>query len=297
MVQRFSFTLIACIFLSACGVRDAQARDTLTVMSFNIRYGTANDGENHWDKRRDMLIALLGRHAPDIVGVQEALRFQLDEIRAALPFYADAGVGRDDGNTAGEYSAVLFRTDRLASLEEETFWFSDTPVKPGSMTWGNSYPRVCTWTRLVSKQSGGTFYIYNVHLDHVSQPSREKSSAALARKILERDQPDPVVVTGDFNAGENNPAIRFLKAESQLIPETARIRLVDTYRIINPEQTAVGTFHGFRGNRDGEKIDYVFVEPETAVLDAAILHDNEEGRYPSDHFPVMARIVLSSRGK
>ncbi|MBX2992074.1 MAG: endonuclease/exonuclease/phosphatase family protein [Bacteroidetes bacterium] len=280
--------------------RAANDSPQLTIMTFNIRYGTANDGEDHWEKRKEMVFDLLRRHSPDIVGVQEALRFQLDEIRAALPEYAVVGVGRDDGKTAGEYSAILFRTDRLASLEEETFWFSDTPEIPGSMTWGNLFPRLCTWTKLVEKNTGSTFYIYNLHLDHVSQPSRERSVVALAGKIRSRKNPDPVIVTGDFNAGEQNDAIRFLKGDgstSLSVPENERIRLLDTYRMIHPDETIVGTFHAFKGNIDGDKIDFVFVEPETHVLDAAILHDNINGRYPSDHFPVMAKILLMPRAE
>lgn len=272
----------------------------LTVMTFNIRYGTAKDGEDHWGKRKEMVFDLLRRYSPDVVGVQEALRFQLDEIRAALPEYDEVGVGRDDSKTAGEYSAILFRTDRLASLEEETFWFSDTPDIPGSMTWGNSIPRICSWTRLAEKSSGRSFYVYNLHLDHISQPSREKSVVALARKILSRSNPNPAIVTGDFNAGEQNPAIQFLKgsgAVSLSVPANERLRFLDTYRVLHPDETAVGTFHAFKGNRDGDKIDFVFVEPETRILEAAILHDNTNGRYPSDHFPVTATILLTPHGK
>lgn len=158
----------------------------LSIMTFNIRYGTAPDGDDRWEKRKQMVFELLERFSSDIIGVQEAQRFQLDEIREALPHYAETGVGRDDGKTAGEYSAILYRADRFALVEEETFWFSDTPGIPGSMTWGNSYPRICTWTRLEERSTSRTFYVYNVHLDHVSQPSREKSVAALVQKIQQR---------------------------------------------------------------------------------------------------------------
>ncbi|HEX9656892.1 MAG TPA: endonuclease/exonuclease/phosphatase family protein [Bacteroidota bacterium] len=267
----------------------------LKVMTFNIRYGTASDGEDQWEKRKEMLFELLMRYSPDIIGVQEALRFQLDEIRHALPEYAEVGRGRDDGKTGGEYSAILFRVDRFTSLEEETFWFSDTPTVPGSVTWGNSFPRICTWTRIAEKMSGRSFYVYNVHLDHVSQASREKSVATLAQKLRSREHSDPVIVTGDFNAGEKNRAIQFLKGQESpgvSAPNDERIHLVDSYRCLHPHETAVGTFHAFSGNRGGEKIDFIFVERGTTVVEAAILHNSLNGRYPSDHFPVTARIVL-----
>jgi endonuclease/exonuclease/phosphatase family metal-dependent hydrolase len=135
-------------------------------------------------------------------------------------------------------------------------------------------------------------YVYNLHLDHVSQPSREKSVAALVEKIRRRTPIDPVVVMGDFNAGEQNPAIRFLKGERSLAAVTRPMLFVDSFRSLHPTDSAAGTFHAFRGERGGEKIDHIFVEPQAVVLDAAILHTETDGRYPSDHFPVTARIRI-----
>lgn len=256
----------------------------LKVMTFNIRYGTADDGEDRWEARKEMLFTLIREQSPDILGVQEALRFQLDEIRAAIPGYDVVGAGRDDGKTKGEYSAILYRSARFQRMDDETFWFSDTPDVPGSMTWGNTFPRICTWTGLMDNRSGKSLYVYNLHLDHISQPSREKSVIALAAKIRQRDNEDPVIVMGDFNAGERNPAILFLKGEK------SPIRFVDTFRSLHPADSTVGTFHAFHGDRNGEKIDYIFVELRTVIRDAAILYANTGGRYPSDHFPVTARI-------
>src|SRR5690606_12494158 len=125
----------------------------LRVMKFNIRYGTANDGEDHWDKRKDMVVEVLRRHRPDIVGLQEALRFQIDFIREALPAYEELGVGREDGKRAGEYTVILHLKDRFSAEEQGTFWLSDTPEVPGSRTWGNRIPRICTWARFEDKRS------------------------------------------------------------------------------------------------------------------------------------------------
>ncbi|GEM_PF-29758 len=268
----------------------------LLVMSFNIRYGTADDGENSWPNRREMAVDVLRRHAPDVVGLQEALRFQIDEIRQSLPPYGEIGVGRDDGKTRGEYSAILWRTDRLKVLQSGTFWLSDTPEVPGSTSWGNAITRICTWGRFLHKSSGKAFYLFNVHLDHQSQPSREKSVVLLAQRMRDREHRDPVIVTGDFNAGESNPAVRYLKGDASLgigdVVAPSDTRLVDTFRVLHPEATEVGTFNRFQGDRSGEKIDYVFVRPGRMVVEAAILHDNDDGRYPSDHFPVLARLSL-----
>jgi len=192
---------------------EIQDPPSLRIMSFNIRYGTADDGENSWPNRRDLLIGALRDEAPDLVGTQEALRFQLDFIKESLPEYGEIGVGRVDGRESGEYSAILYNKEKVEPLDSGTFWFSDTPGIPGSTSWGNTITRICTWARFSDIEGGRTFYLFNLHLDHRSQESREKSVELLADRILSRSHPDPVIVTGDFNAGEDNPAIRYLKGE------------------------------------------------------------------------------------
>lgn len=186
----------------------------LRVMTFNIRYGTANDGDDRWENRRGLVMDVIKSNNPDVLGLQEALRFQIDEIRAAFPEYAEVGVGRDDGKTKGEYSAILYRTPQLklsgeGPADSGTFWLSDTPEKIGSKTWGNGITRICSWARL-READGREFYVYNVHLDHQSEPSRRKSAVLLAERIEHRSVRAPVIVTGDFNCGESSQAIRFL---------------------------------------------------------------------------------------
>jgi endonuclease/exonuclease/phosphatase family metal-dependent hydrolase len=270
----------------------------LRVMSFNIRYGSANDGRNRWDNRRDMVFDIFRNHKPDVAGLQEALSFQIDEILEALPQFGMVGVGRDDGKKEGEYCPVLYNRERFYFDESGTFWLSDTPEVPGSITWGNACTRICTWARFVERKSGRAFYIYNVHLDHQSQPSRVKSVILLAERISQRKHKDPFIVTGDFNAGESNPAILYLKGEAALGYRKGGesknpLPLVDTFRVLYPDANGVGTFNQFRGIRSGDKIDYIFTTPGVKVLDSAILHDNVEGRYPSDHFPVIAKLDLA----
>ncbi len=262
-------------------------------MTFNIRYGTANDGPDHWTKRREMLFQVFRDQRPDVVGLQEALIFQLDEIRQALPEYGTIVAGRDDGKAGGEACAILYRSARFEVNEQGTFWLSDTPEMPGSRSWGNNITRICTWARLRDRQTGGRFYMYNTHLDHQSQPARELGAELIARRMGQRSHPDQIILTGDFNAGEGNPVVRYLKGENPAVasktgPCAAVPPLVDTYRVLHPDETTVGTFNGFSGKRDGEKIDYVLASPQWKVLEAFIVYDNTNGRYPSDHFPVMA---------
>jgi len=308
--MRFLRIIILCLWVflglwcrqgfAGAGPNPAETYDLkLRVMSFNIRYGTANDGENHWKNRRDMVFDLLRNHKSDVVGLQEALKFQIDEIIKAVPMFGMVGVGRDDGKTKGEYCAILYNRERLAVGQSGTFWLSDTPDVPGSITWGNDCTRICTWTRFVEKNSGKAFYVYNLHLDHVSQPSREKSVVLVAERIGQRKNKEPFVITGDFNAGENNPAILFLKGKAALDNRMGGqsknpLAVVDTFRVLHPDAKDVGTFNQFKGNRKGDKIDYIFTTPDVKVLEAAILRDNINGRYPSDHYPVKAELGFGS---
>lgn len=274
-----------CLCLGALALHAAQP-EPLDVMSFNIRYGTANDGGNSWPARRGLLFDVIREQNADVVGLQEALDFQIDEIVAAAPSYAVAGVGRDDGARKGEYAAILFRKDRLHVAASGTFWFSDTPETVASKTWGNRITRICTWARLVDRD-GRAFWFYNVHLDHESQPSRVRSVALLRERIDARAFPgEPVIVTGDFNVGEANPALGAL---------TAGGAFVDTFRVAHPGEKTAGTFTGFRHEQTGgDKIDYVFVQPGVTVLSAAIVRTSLANRYPSDHFPVVARVAFGN---
>jgi endonuclease/exonuclease/phosphatase family metal-dependent hydrolase len=273
--------LVLVVGLGLAVAAQAAAQQPLDVMSFNIRYGTANDGENRWEARREQLFALLKAENPDVVGLQEALHFQIDEILAAVPGYRMVGVGRTDGGQGGEYVAILYRASRLSVRQTNTFWLSDTPDVVRSNTWGAALERICTWA-LFDDKLGTPFYLYNLHMDHISQPAREKSAALVLDRIAARTPALPVVVTGDFNTGESNPVTKAMLG-----------RFRDTYRVLHPDATEVGTANQFKpGMTTGEKIDYVFVEPGTEVLSAEIVRTAANGRYPSDHFPVTARVRL-----
>jgi len=292
--RRLLASLIAgaatCVAVLAQGQAGSAPADPLTVMTFNVRYATANDGDNRWANRKAMLFDVIRDANADLIGLQEALDAQLGEIVAASPAYGVVGVGRDDGKTRGEYAAILYRRDRFHVSDAGTFWFSDTPAVPASKSWGNNITRICSWARFVDR-GGRAFWHYNLHLDHESQPSRERSTVLLAERIAARRQLDePVVVTGDFNVGEDNPAILTLLAPR---PSGQAPLLIDTFRARYPTEKTVGTFNGFVSTAiDGPKIDYILVLPGTEVLDAAIVRTSREGRFPSDHFPVTARFRL-----
>jgi endonuclease/exonuclease/phosphatase family metal-dependent hydrolase len=255
----------------------------LRVVSLNIRNGRACDGVNSWPFRRGWVPDYIRGLDADVVGLQEAYASQVVAVQRALSGYACVGVGRDNGKRAGEFCPIYVRSARFRVLEHGTFWLSDTPDVPGSRTWGNTLPRICTWA-LLDAIGGARFRVCNLHLDHASPHARMLSVGLLRERVAEWAGISPVVVMGDFNAGERDPAM------SALLGGEAGLR--DTFRAVHPDAADVGTFHGWKGARDGAKIDYILATPDVTVLDAAIEHDTVRGRLPSDHWPVTALIRI-----
>ena len=284
-----SLVCAAAVLLSSAAAKEDELTEPveppcdLEIVTFNIRYLNQNEeGDNHWRIRKQLVIDAILEFKADIFGLQEALRQQLDEIAPALPGYTEFGIGRDDGKTRGEYSPILFRSDRFELDEKDsgTFWLSDTPETVGSTTWGNKIPRICTWARLTDKQSQRSFYVFNTHWDHQSQPARLGAARLINQRIAARQHPaEPVILMGDFNATKDNPAILEIAGT-----------LRDSFSIRHPERADSATFHGFEGGKQGQKIDHIFVPPNTKVSDAAILYFNRDGVYPSDHYPVRAAL-------
>ncbi len=278
---------LALTLLLLAGPLAAQA--PVRVLSFNIRYGTANDGDHAWPNRRNHVVTVIRDHAPHLIGLQEALDFQLTELGAALPQYQRFGVGRDDGKAAGEYAAILVDTLRFRVLTNGTFWFSDTPEVPGSKHWGNGITRIASWIRVVDRATSDTIRVYNNHWDHISQPSREQSAAMVLQRIATDGSPrDAIVVTGDFNADEENPAARAMISST-------RAPLRDAFRVIHPNATVFGTFNGFGGDSTRGKIDYILTDPGWQVHDAGIDRRRFGALWPSDHFAVWATLVRAPR--
>ncbi len=264
---------------------EPEAPVTLEIMTFNIRYPNKDDGPNFWKHRTQLVADVMRKSMPDVIGLQEAMRSQLDDLAALLPEYVEIGIGRDDGKTAGEYSAILYKKSVLQSTESGTFWLSNTPEVAGSRTWHHVCPRVCTWSHFKHLTSGQAFYVFNTHWDHESEEARTRSVELMAERIERRKHPgDPFLITGDFNCGESSGPIQALRQ---------RLTLRDSFRIVHPKEKEIGTFHGWSGRMDGDKIDYIWMDPTLTALEAEIIHTQRDGRYPSDHFPVCAKVQLA----
>lgn len=273
--------------------------DTVRVLTFNIRYGSANDGPDRWEFRAPRVIETMRELAADIAGLQEAEAFQIQELLVALPQFAAVGVARDDGRTRGEACPILYDRTRFTVAATGTFWLSDTPNKPGSISWDNVCTRVCTWARFIDLKSGRGLYVYNLHYDHVGQQSRENASkqvrAHFFQQTTQESANDPLIVLGDLNAPEDNAAIRSLKGEQSSEANDDKLQLRDTYRVFHPN-TPAGTFTGFQPDNDGgtRKIDYILIGPGLMTKAADIDRRKIDGRYPSDHFPVWADLMWRS---
>jgi endonuclease/exonuclease/phosphatase family metal-dependent hydrolase len=250
----------------------------MKVMTYNVRYMTAEDGDNAWPYRKESLFALIREHDPDVLGLQEALKPQLDEIMAAAPGYKLVGVGRDDGREAGEYAALLLKENKFVVLEQGVFWLSDTPEVPGSRSWGNNVTRICTWAKV---RFGDTLMrLACTHWDHESQESRERSGL-LIPSMIPSDL--PWMLLGDFNVGLSNPALKILLDSG----------LRDSWRDLNPDAKEPATFTGFSKEVEfGDKIDDILISKQWAPTAAGIDRRTGGASYPSDHFPVWATLKL-----
>jgi len=262
----------------------------IKVMSFNIRSGTAKDGDNSWPLRKELVTETIRLFDPDLLGMQEVLKFQADYLGEQFPDYESYGVGRNDGVDDGEFALVFFKRERFELMNSGHFWLSETPEEVGSKSWDTALPRIATWVLLKDKTTDHQQIIFgNTHFDHKGVEARHQS-AKLIRRRIESVTPDiPIIVTGDFNTHEElEPYAALVRGVGSNEPS-----LVDTYRIIHPlTQEQEGTFGGFQGRRGGNRIDWILTTPDITTLNAAINYTNEDGRYPSDHYPVEAVLLL-----
>lgn len=259
----------------------------LSVMSYNIRCGHCdNNNSNNWDSRKDMLLAVIQKHNPEILGLQEAVDFQLKYLLSNLPEYHYFGTGRNaDGTDEGCY--ILYKRDvvTIDSLHSGTKWFSSTPDVPGSNDMGDLYKRIVTFARFKMIQTNKKFYIFNTHLTYLDS-LQVRYINFLSDIIKQRAVQDPFILTGDFNADEASLAMQQLHANFH----TAR--LLDTFRDVYPKNE-LSTFNFFTGKKDGRKIDYIFIEADHfQTVNASCDTTQLNGKYPSDHNAMTAVIRI-----
>lgn len=274
-------------FVLACSLlmihqSSAQKNAPIRVASYNLRYNTPNDGVNAWPNRKEMVKGLIRYHGFELFGVQEALRGQMNDL-LELSDFAYLGKGRDDGKEAGEHSAIFYKKDRFKVLDSGDFWLSETPDKPGKGWDATCCNRICSWAKFKDLTTKKDFFFFSVHFDHQGVVARRESGKLMVQKIKEIAKNAPVICVGDLNS----------------TPETEQVKTIetllnDTYRVTaTPPYGPVGTFNAFKFDAPmKQRIDYIFVSKDIAVNNYAVLTDALEQRYPSDHQPVVATVVL-----
>jgi endonuclease/exonuclease/phosphatase family metal-dependent hydrolase len=253
----------------------------LELITYNIRMNTPSDGKHAWPQRREHVFSLIRFHRAQVFGVQEALPEQMDELAAAFPDFAYEGVGRDDGDRAGEFSAVFYSNERFRKLDGGTFWLSESPEEC-SYGWDAACRRVCSWVKLEEPSSHRILYVFNTHFDHKGMEARRNSARLILSKISEITGGEgPVVLCGDFN----------LAPDTEPIAEI-REQLGDAFEVTElPPYGSVGTYHGFTYDDPvEERIDYVFVSKEVRVLRYGALTDSRDRTFFSDHLPVLVTL-------
>ncbi|HSJ66498.1 MAG TPA: endonuclease/exonuclease/phosphatase family protein [Anditalea sp.] len=277
--MKLIYTIILCMLFGPFTKVEGQ---TLNIATYNIRFDSPTDEGNMWPDRSSHLINLIKFHQMDIIGTQEGMHHQLEDVKDGLEF-PYIGVGRDKGDEDGEFSAIFYNPSKIEVLEENTFWLSETPDTP-SKGWDAQYNRVCTYGKFKHEEVG-TFYVFNIHYDHMGQTAREESSKLLVRKIQEINADGlPVILMGDFNVTPDNPAYKTIISSP----------LQDSReKSITPPIGPEGTFNAFQWDFLPKNIiDHIFVSDQFKIHRHGILSDNYGKKYPSDHFPVLVEVGL-----
>ncbi len=295
MIIRFLFITLTC-FISTFYI---QANETeqisipVIVMSYNIRV-PVDKTPNDWQSRKALAWQVIETRQPDVIGFQEMVENQRDDLLANSSLYTAFGDGRDSDRT-GESCTIFYLHDKwsLDQNDSGTFWYSSTPDVSGSMDWGNDYIRIATWVRLVNKESGQGFYVYNTHWDFLDD-FQLKAVTLLTQKIAKRKyQQEPYIVMGDLNAVPNSPAIINLLKPNSISPmQDVWLAAQQSNKLDNVNDNSGFTFHGFSGQAN-RRIDYIFSSVNLRnVQNMEVVIDQKNGNYPSDHFPLMVELIF-----
>ena len=254
----------------------------IAVLSYNIRYNSSGDGLDVWDLRKNELINQIKQLDPISFGVQEATLTQMKDLEAGLSDYDYVGVGRDDGATKGEFSAIFYKSSEMKVLQENTFWLSETPEKV-SVGWDAALPRIFTYAKFELMASKKQFWHFNTHFDHLGEIARAESAKLIVSKIADlASSGDAVVLSGDFNAEPHEEPILVLNHSFE--DPTDRVKL----------QGPVGTFSGFQLNAPLERrIDYIFTKNMEVKTYRHLDTKRANGRWISDHLPVFLYFDLN----
>lgn len=276
MMKKVIMMLLAAITLMGCASEDKKA--TVRWSTFNLRYDNQGDAPNNWDNRKERVATFVKEQKLDVVGTQEVLHNQFEDMKNMLPGFEGIGIGRDDGKTKGEYSAIFYRKEMFDALDSGTFWLAENPDSVGMMGWDAACTRVATWAKLQHKATGKVIMAVNTHFDHVGVEARKNSALLIIRKIKEIVGDQPAVLTGDFNVTDESDAYQTIT--------TNEFVLKDAHKIAEEATGVAYTFHGFERVpvEERSKIDFVFVTPQVKVK-SSFVPAEVPGAILSDHCP------------
>ena len=287
-------TLVATLLVAALGAGAApsvSAQVPLDVMTFNIRTASGRDGDNAWPHRKELVVATIERFAPQVVGVQEALAEQIEYLDAMLPAYRWLGIDRglNGGVGLSEATPIFYRHDELSPIESGNFWLTSTPDTPpvrrddGRRRRGGG--RIVTWARFYHRESGRQIYVFNTHFTLRRGQSQLDSADLIATRAAALPVGTAVIVLGDFNnSAEDSDTWRAATARG----------LRDAWVIADNQRGPTATYGDFGPPKEalGERVDWILVGERVEVGWVETVLDNDNGRYPSDHYPVAASLEL-----
>lgn len=278
----FNSVLVAFVLLVASCGRQPEAK--IDVMSYNIRLDHVADSLNSWKYRKDNAAKMITYYAPDVVGMQEVLKNQLDDLKNRLPQYTALGVGRADGKEAGEYCSLFYKTDRFELIKNGNFGLSETPDTIGVKGWDAACERIVTWVILKDKVSGKKLAAFNTHFDHVGKVARRESAKLLLAKMHELAEGLPIILTGDFNGTVDSEPITILSGGG----------MKNVYSVASTVYGPAWSFHNFGRipveNR--QLIDFIFVNGQVTADKFRVIDDKPDDGYLSDHTPIIAGLTL-----
>ena len=273
-MKKILFLLLAIVTMASCSEEKVNVRWA----TFNMRLDTPADSLNNWKYRKERVAQYIQDMKLDVVGTQEVLQNQFNDLKSLLPDFEGVGVARDDGKETGEYSAVFYRKSVFDALDSGTFWLAENPDSVGMMGWDAVCVRVATWAKLQHKTTGKIVMAVNTHFDHVGKVARRESALLIIRKIKEIVGGQPAVLTGDFNVTDQSEAYNTIVSNEFV--------LLDAHKVAEKTSGANYTFHGFDkvDMEKRSKIDFVFVTPQIKVLHSEVTPEVKEALL-SDHNP------------
>jgi endonuclease/exonuclease/phosphatase family metal-dependent hydrolase len=287
-MNKLIICFIVIFFYVLTGCSNESEKNAIKVITMNVRYDNPGDSINAWPDRASQVCNFIIKEKPDILGMQEVLWRQYEVLDSVLTEYASTGVGRDDGERAGEMNPVFFRKERFDMVRTITFWLSETPEIPGSKGWGTSLPRVVTWMELVDKNNHEHFFYFNTHFAHDSDSARIMSSKILLKEVQKISDGFPFIITGDFNMQPSSKGYAILTGPDESVPILKDSYVISEKRPVGPTYT----FNGFSDKPGTGRIDYIFVKTGMKVLDHSTVIKKEKGIYISDHWPVKSTILI-----